>query len=404
VDIYFYEHVAQNPRAGHIFTVLFLWAGKWLFVIANAAVQTGLAFSVFYFIFMRKPDFKTVKDIYPFALICLLSVMAVVSPDNVLFWIGGACNYSWMMLCFMIVLILLRGLALGRDKVKNNPFIMWGLLALCFLVGDSNENNGPMALGLFAFTAVACYIRGIKLPKWFYFALTGIILGLLYMFTSPALYTRANNVLPFFYVDSSFTQRLFFHLYKENHLIFGNLLLAPAAGLILIMALALETKRTLSNNDAWTAAVCLGSFVALSLALSMAPASARAFYSASVFGIMAFLLMVKFLCERFGKNILRPLFFIALIVFIVFLPAFTLPYLDLRRQDRDRQAVIKSARGDICVPPLTVIAGPTSNLSLTFYEPVMSPRFKEVNKLKHDVRVCPAEKGLFIGLPELKIY
>ncbi|MDR0734207.1 MAG: hypothetical protein LBG16_00530, partial [Elusimicrobiota bacterium] len=40
VDIYFYEHVAQNPRAGHIFTVLFLWAGKWLFVIANAAVQT----------------------------------------------------------------------------------------------------------------------------------------------------------------------------------------------------------------------------------------------------------------------------------------------------------------------------------------------------------------------------
>lgn len=41
-------------------------------------------------------------------LIAVLSVFAVAQPDNTLFWIGGACNYSWSFLPFLWITAWLR--------------------------------------------------------------------------------------------------------------------------------------------------------------------------------------------------------------------------------------------------------------------------------------------------------
>ncbi|MDR1684590.1 MAG: DUF6056 family protein, partial [Elusimicrobiota bacterium] len=142
---YLYFNAAFNlhPRVGSLLSLAILYAGKWLFVLLNPLVQLGIISGIFYVVAARRADFKNLKDLPLFGLIALLSVTAVAAPNNTLFWICGAANYSWAFAFFILYLCLLRALAAGKNFVKGGLPAGFVIFILALALGISNENSAP---------------------------------------------------------------------------------------------------------------------------------------------------------------------------------------------------------------------------------------------------------------------
>ncbi|MDR0646646.1 MAG: DUF6056 family protein, partial [Elusimicrobiota bacterium] len=222
--IFWHTHTSFQPRIGGLFGSIILYLGKWSFVLLNPLAQISLVFSYFYFIFLRMPDFKALKDLSVFLLLCLLSFLAVPIPAETVFWIGGANNYSWTMLIFMIMLCALRAAAEGKDFIGKKRFNLFIFAVVGLFLGMSNENNAPMALVIFALSFAYFKIKKIQIPKWYYFALLGIIVGLIILFFSGGTLKRAADWNFEYFFKASVLTKMFFHL-NNMHDYFAAVLL-----------------------------------------------------------------------------------------------------------------------------------------------------------------------------------
>ncbi|MDR1123661.1 MAG: DUF6056 family protein [Elusimicrobiota bacterium] len=382
LDAVIYAHKNINQRIGVFYGVTVLCCGKWLFVLLNPLVQLFLCNTFFYFIFLRRPDFKSFKDIPIFGCLLLLSFMAVPAPSETLFWIGGAVNYSWHMVSFMIILCVLRAAAGGITVKDGRRNIL--LLALAgFATGMSNENNAPMALIICAGFWALFIFNKKRAPLWFYGILAGIAAGLAITFGSGTLQQRLTHYSFESFRSASLEMKLLFHL-NHFHDLLADTLLPVITPALAAFALAQNFKTAVKNTDFLLAVLCWAISMVLAFVLFMAPSvgSMRIFYSAGVFAFLAFMLAVKFLRDIYGINFFRYLFAGLGIVFIVMLPLIVLPYFNLHGQNAARVALLRTAKAPVVkIPPLTVVGCPWPNFTIAYYDGIYSPRFAPRNKI-----------------------
>ena len=372
---YFLSYQLWNPRIGLLAASIILYFGKWSFLLLNPFMQIALVFAEFYFIFLRLPDFKEIKDIIPFSLLAIFAVFTVSSPDNTLFWIGGACNYSWVMLPFMLLLCALRGAAENKNVILDTIPLHIIALACGFITGMSNENNSPMALLIMGGFYLYARYKKIKIQPWFYLFFASAIVGTVLLFSADGSYNRATGWEFAGFVTLPLTQKLFMHI---NHI---QDLIAATFYVPVILAIALPLAylnkdapaNPLNDKNLLLSLLCFVAAAILAFVLFMAPRPPeRAFYSSSVFFMLSFIFFLKYINETFKKDIYKIVFIPSFCAMVAFLPLFTLPYVDLYRQD----AHIKMAAANAIAKGLPSayasrikpMLGPTKNLSIFFLD------------------------------------
>lgn len=380
-------YMTENTRIGALVNNVLLYWGKWSFLVLNPLVQLLIVFQLYGLIFLRLPDFKTLKDFLPFALIILASVFASAQPDNTIFWMNGACSYSWLMPCFLLLLILLR-LHLEKNLIlPNKLWIKAGIFAAAFFTGMSNENNAPMAFCIFILFGLYCLYKKIKPPFWYYWALAGIAAGLAALFGAPGLYKRLDYWVFEDFRQSSMLKKMFMHASKMNDFfkISFFIPIINILGLVLCAADGDKPAPVLKNKNFLYSFFFWGVSFTLAFVLFNAPAiSLRVFYSASLLALVAFIFFIEYLREVYKFKLYKYIFAASLALVVTALPRFTVPYINLYQQNIAREAQIKHAKQQgktfIYCQKFTVMKGPTENLEIEYYDYLNLLAIKQVQK------------------------
>ena len=372
---YFLSYKLWNPRLGLLFVSIVLYFGKWLFLILNPLMQLALIFAEFYFVFLRLPDFNFLKDSVPFAMLMILSVFLISSPDNSLFWIGGACNYSWALLPFILLLCALRLLSENKLFFKDNLPVFAAASALGFMTGMSNENNAPMALVIFTMFLFYALYKKRKLPKWFFFAFGAAAVGTFLLLTAPGSFSRSTSWEYADFLGMPLGKRLFLWLNHMQDLLTAQFYI-PAL-LFIALPLAYLNKDApespVKDKNLFLSAACFITASVLAFVLFMAPhPPERAFYSASVFYILSFVFFLKYFAETFKIRSYEFIFIPLVAAWTILAPFAALPYISLHIQDAQRLNVVKQLQGKnikvLYADRFKILSGPTKNLSLTYYD------------------------------------
>jgi len=370
VTMFLTSYLVRNPRIGLLFNNIILYFGKWSFLVLNPLIQLTLVTSIFYFIWLRLPDFKSRKDIYPFSLIALLSVFAVAVPDNTLFWIGGACNYSWMFLPFMIFICLLRydfekGLA-----IKKNSIFEISMFFLAFIAGMSSENASPMLFIIFFCYFAYSRFKKTEVGQWFIWAFAGLILGLIALFAAPGSYYRLKTLPLEYFKSASLFMKMLWHIPRLGSF-FEDSLFIPLITLAGLLASGLlQRKNALKDKDFVFSVAFLA--IALVLAMVLFPVPLlldRVYYGASVCAVISFVFMLKYFSRA---RIFKSVFLFCFCAAAAATPLLAIPYVELYIQNSARMQIINRAKEknkkSVFIPPLFPLCGPTQNLSLNYYD------------------------------------
>ena len=286
-----YEY--NTLRFGQIIATLLLIWGKPFFVFINPFIQIVSLYSIFYFIYMKLPSLKSLKDFAPFVLLTLCCTFFIAKPDNTIFWISGAANYSWAFISFMIFLIYLR--KYYKEPFEPTRFYLLPIyLMLGFFVGSLNENTSPMAFCIiFAFGAWSIYKKR-KLNASFWSVFTGIVAGLLFYFTSPGLYMRLSIPELQEFLNAPLYMKLFWHIKNMDDLFAAFLYIPVFIPFLLLYRWSNLKKDFLKNENLVLSSLCYICAFVLALVLCMAPlVPERAFYSASVMFVCSFFFLLK---------------------------------------------------------------------------------------------------------------
>lgn len=373
----FMVFMRQSSKIGVWVSGVVLYSGKWLFLLINPLVQMGIVFGLFYFIHGRKPDFKTFKDFSVFLLLAILSIFAVAAPDSTIFWLGGAVNYSWTFLFFIWYMCVLRAMFEGQPLFGDNMKIriltlLWGLFC-----GMSNENNGPMVLLLtFCFYVFIRFVKKESLPLWFYFFFGGAFAGVIIMLFGPGLHARMKYDAVGFGIPA-LKEKMFFHINHMHNFIKANLLL-PAVNFVALLILGIDwDKKAFKNKDYLLSLLCYIISWTLIAVLFVAPDTGwRPFYSGSLFSIVSFVLMLKYLSEDYKLNFFKYITTAAVIAAVLILPLITVPYVSLYRQSLERDALVSQARTRgakvVFLPYYLIERGPLPNFTIVFFDAIYS--------------------------------
>ncbi len=380
-------YMTENTRIGALVNNVLLYLGQWSFLVLNPIIQLLVVFQLYGLIFLRLPDFKTLKDFLPFSIIMLASVFAAAQPDNTIFWMNGACSYSWLMPCFLLLLILLR-LNLEKGFIPpNNLWVKAGIFIAAFFTGMSNENNAPMALCIFILFGLYCLYKKIKPPFWYYWALAGIAAGLAVLFGAPGLYKRLDYWVFEDFRQSSMLKKMFMHASKMNDF-FRISFFIPIINIIGLAVCTADGDKpapVLKNKNFLYSVFFWGVSFTLAFVLFNAPAiSLRVFYSASLFAIVAFIFFVEYLQEAYKFKLYKYIFTAAAAFAVLAMPRFAVPYVNLYQQNAARETQIKQAKEQgktfVYCPRLIVLKGPTENLEIEYYDYFHQLAIKQVNK------------------------
>jgi len=395
---YLFGYLNENSRIGLLINDFFLYLGKPAFIFCNTIIQTLIPIALYYLVFLRLPDFKTRKDFFAFVFTTFCCIFAVAEPDNTLFWIGGACNYSWVFLAFLVFMIFLRLHIEGKKILSPGKLINSAALLGGIILGMSNENNGPMAFGICLLFFIYCLWKKMKIPSWSYFVCAGIILGLTALFCAPGPYKRLNYWAFENFRHASASDKMFMHLSRMND--FAALcLLMPVLTPLGLFICAIDSDKpapVLKNKNFIYSLLLWGINFTLAFVLFNAPSTAmRVFYSASLFAAAAFIFFVEYIKEIYGIRLYKYLCAAAAVFVLFTLPRFSIPYINLYRQNSARNAQIEQAKKEnkkvFYAQKFYVLEGPTKNLSIEYYdyinplslkkaEQYYGIKFEEINK------------------------
>ncbi len=368
--------LTDSPRFLNLINIIFLHFYKcWkiIFTILNPFIQLFIIFGMFFVATGRKIDFKTKKDFYPFLLLVLLYLLFSPKPSHIIFWMTGAMNYSWAFVPPLILLCLLRQTIDGK-KLKSSALKNFLILFIGFASGMSNENTGPMMLGIIALFFIYCKYKKIKIPQFYYFALVGVILGIGTMFGSGAGKERlTDDRLYEAWLRQSLTQKIFVFIAHFNKFL-NAMLWIPIINITSLLIILYDKKGLMLKNKQFilSSILCVCGFI-LTLVLFMAPfINLRAHYSSAIFLYISFIMLLFIIKEIYSINLTKYLSLILLIVGIVFAPLIAIPHITLHRSDVYREKTIKQAveqgKKIVMVNRLTVLKAPTENWTIEYYE------------------------------------
>lgn len=390
VERYVNMFMYHNTKIGLVVTSLMIFAGKWVFLVLNPLVQLGIVFAMFYFVFMRLPDFKDTKDVAVFLLLAILSVFGVAVPDNTIFWISGAVNYSWTFFLFLIAFCILRGLYEGKVFFKDTVLSRIIAVIAGIAIGMSNENNAPMAFVIFTcFFILMKFIKKQKLPAWFYFCFAGIAAGLVVLFFGPGMRNRM-RLDSVGFSAAALKEKMFFHINHMDNFIKCNLLL-PAVNFLLLLILGIDwDKRAFKNKDYVLSLCCyIVSWVLVAVLFAAPDTGWRPFYSATVLSILSFVFLLKYLAEEYKISLIKYFAMLAFILAVVIFPLVAMPYISLYNQSVEREYALAQAKAKgekgIYLPYFLVERGPLANFTIVFFDAIYVTPLERLNYFKMQV-------------------
>lgn len=372
---YHNAYIYETPRIGNIYAMILLYLGKWSFVFFNPLVQLTGILSSFFLIFLRLPDFKSLKDFPALLLLSLLWLAVSVQPDNTIFWISGAANYSWCILPFLWIMTYLRLEYQNKGNIKLHKKIIIFLFVSALLLGMSSENSGPLVLGWIICLTAYLFIAKSKINKHFYFIVAALIIGLALLFTAPSMSNRLNETTAFLNMTGiPLSQKIFWHI-GHIHWFIKAMLLIPVFNFLALLICALDRDKPFAfkNENYFCAFIFFISSCILASVLFVIPLMfARCFYTASTASIITFVFLLLYLEETYNFKTVRYITMLAFCAFISFAPAIIYPYISIHKAEQNRFAEIKAAKAQgkhtLFLMPYRYPKGPNSNLTINYYD------------------------------------
>ena len=375
---YFFSYATENARIGLLANNIILYLGKWSFLILNPLVQIIWLFSFFALVYLRLPDFKKLSDFPPMLLIALLSVFTVAQPDNTLFWIGGACNYSWSALPFFWILIWLRLEYKTKGNLNLSKKAAAALFFIALALGMSSENSGPLTLGLIICFAAAFRLAGLKLKKHFWFISLGLAIGIALLFGAPAMWNRLDTDIFDYFNNSSLQDKLLWHI-SHMHFYIKAMFLIPIITFLVLLICALDKDkpgRFKNENYILALIFSISSWILAAVLFAVPFITGRCFYTASVAALISFVFTLIYLQEAYKFQAVKYCSLLAFAWAVAFTPSFACPYLNLYRQDKARANTTAHAKKigakTVFLMSYKYIKGPNDNLTIMFYDPVFA--------------------------------
>lgn len=384
VKTYFFSYTHNNPRIGLLVNNIIISNGKWLFLILNPLMQLFLLLSLVRLIKGKWADLSTLNDFPLFVLLAVMSIFLAVQPDNTLFWIGGACNYSWSFLPFVWFMILLRHI---YESGKTPNLNLWQAALLfigAFVLGMSNENNSIAAFILISAFILYCFKKRIKIWPALPIIFLGVLIGLILLFAAPGSYKRASHPLIAFFQQASILEKLIWHYPKMQDLAVSMFLIPPIMSIFILLEIFSTKLKALGNNDFLYSAITFLTALFLAAILAGAPllGNSRAFYSASVMWIISFVFLIKYFQDTYKLPLIRILAWAAFIFALIITPLFSVQYFALYSWEKARSEYIEKLRAQnpptAYIPYIDAVDGPTRNLKISYYDVLLS---KEKEKL-----------------------
>lgn len=374
-------YVYNTLRLGPFLGIYLLIFGKTFFVFLNPFVQIASVMSIFYFIYLRFPSFKNLKDFAPYLFLTLLCTFFIAKPDNTIFWIGGAATYSWPFIVFTVFLIYLR--KYYNSSALKTP--LWALplyLLLGFCVGWLHENTSPMALCIMLACGAWFIYKKRKLNSSFWAVLIGIIAGLVFYFTSPGLHTRLSIPELQKFINTPLPIKLFYHIPKMDELFAAFLYIPALIPLLLIYRLYNLKRDFLKNENLVLSTLCYGCAFVLAMVLCMAPlVPERAFYSASVMFVCSFFFLAKDFIPLCEFDLMKSLALLLSVWVLMLMPTFYNSYKYLYDAYKTRQKYIdhayKTGQKRIYLGMIHNLHTSPKNLATLHYDPMGYYHFYE---------------------------
>jgi len=355
------------PRIGLIFGLPIFALGKWSFVLLNTFIQFANCLCLFYILFARLPNVKDFQDMPYFLMILCMSIFFVSRPSEVLFWVSGAITYSWPLFFFLLLLCFLRQIQAGKFIFKDNIFTGILLFIIGFIVGTSSESLAPSALAYIVCFGLFCNYKKIKTPRALSFMIFGVTAGCFVFFSAPAHYNRMNLEGWAALSSVSLGQKLFFHIYHINEFFKTQFILPVITALFIFIAFADKGKKGNDKTNLWFSLLFLFLLAFIIFILFAAPKPPlRAYYQASVMGILSFLFLVRYYISAYKFDFSKILCYLIIFISLFFAPRFILPHYSLHLQEQARNYLTSAKRPVAEMRPYIVLKGPTINLSVGF--------------------------------------
>jgi hypothetical protein len=372
-DTYDWELIADSfskviPRVSVFLSIPVFILGRWFFIILNPLIQLGNCLCIFYILFVRLPNIKSLKDMPYFITILLMSIFFVCVPSQVIFWVSGAINYTWSILFLLLMLCFVRKIQTEKIVFKDNLFFKICLFVLGFIVGMSNECIVPIALVATVGYALFCEYKKIKTPRTLSFLIFGLAIGCLVFFSAPVHYNKMSIGGLSNISAVSFSKKIFFHISHLNEFFSAQLYLFFGVVIFLILAFVDNNHKKDKKEDLWTSLFMLFISFTMALILFVVPQPpARAFYPASVFCLIAFLFLVKYYIKIYNFDFSKWLCYIILAICLFLSPRFILPHYSLHIQDNIHKYL--ESQPEPIIIPYIVLKGTTNNLSIGLMDP-----------------------------------
>lgn len=291
----------------HTLAQIYLFLPKWLFNIANSFCFITLIYLIYS---ISKNNSKEKPHLLFVIFLAIYFILPAFGQDCL--WLTGACNYLWTT---TIVLLLIEIYVNKRIK-KDNPLNISFLFILGIISGWTNENTG--------FASIIILILIIlenrkEISKWQISGLIGNILGFVILLLAPGNYIREDGYQEEISFLMKVTTRFIDCTY--NYLKY----LMP---LIIIMIILITIYKYKKKNIPKKILIYLtGSLIAL-YAMVLSPTfPERAWFSVSIFLLLAVMTLLFELDNLLKKQYLPILSNVIIIGFLYF----SLSYIDLTK-------------------------------------------------------------------------
>ena len=178
----------SGRAVSHTIIQLFLWLGKPVFNICNAAVSVLLIMEIYWC--AHKGVIST--HFNAGTICCIAFMLWAFTPgfSGVFLWISGACNYLWTAV-FLLAFLLpyIRKYYAFEDKLTENVFFAFLMFLMGVIAGWSNENSicwVIMLLLVFLFVNR----RRKEMESWMFTGLAGLITGYALLMFAPGNIAR----------------------------------------------------------------------------------------------------------------------------------------------------------------------------------------------------------------------
>lgn len=178
----------SGRAVSHTIIQLFLWLGKPVFNIFNAAVSVLLIMEIYWCAHKGK-----ISTQFNAGMVCCIAFMLwAFTPgfSGVFLWISGACNYLWTAV-FLLAFLLpyIRKYYAFEDKLTESVFFAFLMFLMGVIAGWSNENSICWVIMLLLVFLFANRRRK-EMESWMFTGLAGLITGYALLMFAPGNIAR----------------------------------------------------------------------------------------------------------------------------------------------------------------------------------------------------------------------